>query len=176
MSFRHGFSQSTWSIAIIETKILQRRFVGSESVSDDRLRLDRLVAKETPEKLQCRCRVPAWLNDQVEDFAFVVDRSPKVHALTADLADHLVEVPATRGWMPAFLQVRRDLGTELGHPAADCFIAHVDAPLGQQLLDVAQTQREAEIKIASRAPVPVLDRRVGPDGPKAVAWRVWLAR
>ena len=36
--------------------------------------------------------------------------------------------------------------SELQRPAPDCFIAHVDASLGEQVLNVAEAQCEPEIK------------------------------
>ena len=71
---------------------------------------------------------------------------PKVHPFAPDLADHLVQVPARRRRGPATLQAPRNLGAELDRPAADRLVADIDPALSQQILDVAKTEREAEIQ------------------------------
>src|SRR5580692_9041725 len=47
---------------------------------------------------------------------------------------------------PAFTQVSRDHGSKMVHPAAHALIGHQDPTLGKQILDVAETQGEPDIK------------------------------
>lgn len=74
------------------------------AISRDRLRLDWLVAQKTTEKPRGGRCVPSALDDEVQDFAFVVDGAPPIHALSADRTDHLVRMPSGRWSRPTTLQ------------------------------------------------------------------------
>ena len=120
--------------------------MGQQAVCGDRLRLDRLVVQEALQKSESRLCVPPALDHKVQDFAFVVDRPPKVHPLAADPADHLVQVPARRRGPPPLLQPLGDQGAKLDGPAPDRFVADLDPPLRQKLLDVPKTKAEPEVQ------------------------------
>jgi hypothetical protein len=55
-------------------------------------------------------------------------------------------MPAIARPRATLAQPSRDRGTELQHPAPDRFVGNVEPSLGQQLLDIAVAQREAEIE------------------------------
>jgi hypothetical protein len=55
-------------------------------------------------------------------------------------------MPSARGRRSAPTRVRRDQRTELDHPAANGFAADLDAALGEEFLDVSDTQGELEIE------------------------------
>ena len=80
--------------------------------------------------------VPPGLNDQIKHLALIVHGASEIHAPSADLADHLVQMPARGGRWPPALQVPGDLRGELDRPTPDGFVADVDAPLNEHLLDV----------------------------------------
>ena len=69
--------------------------------------------------------------------------APQMHAPSADIADHLVQMPTRRRRRSPALQVPGDLRAELDRPAADFLIAHLDP---RWFLDVAETQGEAEVE------------------------------
>src|SRR5262245_9581575 len=75
----------------------------------------------------------------------MIDSTPQVHPLPVDPHHHLVQVPAiARPWMvPA--QPSRDHRSEFQHPTPDGFVRDVEAPLGEEFLDVAIAQREAQV-------------------------------
>ena len=44
------------------------------------------------------------------------------------------------------LSLRAMIAPNFEAPAADCLVGHIDAPLGEHILDVAVAQSEAEIE------------------------------
>lgn len=43
-------------------------------------------------------------------------------------------------------QLQSVVGTEPGYPAAHCLVADVDATLGEQLLDISETEWKAQVE------------------------------
>ena len=86
------------------------------------------------------------LNQHVEDLALVVDGTPQIHPLAGDSHHHLVEVPAIAGPRTAAAQSSRDHRSEFQHPTPDGFVRDVEPPLGEEFLDVAIAQGEAQIE------------------------------
>lgn len=75
---------------------LRRSSIGCELVRHDGLWADALIAEQLSKQFQGRRLVPALLDQNVENFAFVIDSAPKPHALAADPGGHLVQMPASR--------------------------------------------------------------------------------
>ena len=71
---------------VLETYRLTRALPESERYG--------LISQKALEQLQRRLRVPPALNDDVQHLALVIDGAPQEHALSADRADHFVEMPA----------------------------------------------------------------------------------
>jgi hypothetical protein len=86
------------------------------------------------------------LDDHIQHFALVINGTPEVHALPADVHDHFVEVPATARRRSAPLQIAGDLRSEFDRPATDGLVTDVNSTLGQHFFDVAETHCEAEIQ------------------------------
>ena len=59
-----------------QAKSAQRRLVRCEPISHDLLRLNGLVSQQTPEQPQSRISVSPSLNDDVQNFALIIDRAP----------------------------------------------------------------------------------------------------
>lgn len=97
------------SMAIIESGLAQSRSVRFESVRDEAVWLDMLIAQLPPQQSQCCSSVAAFLYDHFYHVAFVVDRAPQEHAFAADRADHFIEAPARRGRLFPTSKVRCDL-------------------------------------------------------------------
>ena len=76
----------------------------------------------------------------------MIDGTPQIHPLAGDPHHHLVEMPAIARPRATPTQPLCDRGTELPHPAPYGFLGDVEPALGQQLLDVAIAQGEAEIE------------------------------
>jgi hypothetical protein len=90
--------------------------------------------------------VPARLLDQdVEDFALLVDGAPQIHAFAGDPHDHLIQMPPiTRPGAP-LPQLSREEWPEFQDPAPDRFVGQVEPAFGKDILDVALAEREARI-------------------------------
>ena len=86
------------------------------------------------------------LDQHVEDFALGVDGAPQIDHPAIAFQIDLVEMPGGVRLRPAFTQVSRDHGSKMVHPAAHALIGHQDLALGKQILDVAETQGEPDIK------------------------------
>ena len=91
-------------------------------------------------------RISRSLDKQVEDLALVIDGPPEVHPLPGDPHHHLVQVPSVARPRAPLAQPSRDRGTEFQHPAPHRFVGDVEPALGQQFLDIAVAQGEAEIE------------------------------
>jgi hypothetical protein len=76
----------------------------------------------------------------------VIDGTPQIHPLAGDPHHNLVEMPAIARPRATPTQPSCDRGTELPHPAPYGLLGDVEPALGQQLLDVAIAQGEAEIE------------------------------
>src|SRR6266571_1829288 len=86
------------------------------------------------------------LHLDVEDDAVLVDCPPQPVALAFDLELHLVQMPfVTRASTPS-TQSCGVARAELCAPGSDRLVRDGHAPLGQQLLDVAQAQAEAVVE------------------------------
>ena len=129
-----------------ETKLSKRRAVGQQAIGRDLFRLNGLVAQQAPQQCQRRFRIPSSLNDEVENFAFVIDGAPQIHPSATDPADHFVKMPAWRRRRPAPLQPSSDQRSELDRPAADGLVADIHAPCREKLFNVAKAQAEAKVK------------------------------
>ena len=140
------FPQSARSVAVLAAQFLHRGGVGGQSVGRDRLRMDALVVEQFPGQLQRCSLVPTFLDQDVEDLALVVDGAPQVHPLAAKLHDHLIQMPAARRPGSRSAKVLGVEPAELERPAPDCLVTDLDAARGQQLLDVAKAEGEAEIQ------------------------------
>jgi hypothetical protein len=74
-----------------------------------------------------------------------IDGAPEIHLLAADPDKHLVEVPAPVRDRPSRVQPMCNNRPERRHPPTDGLVRHLDAALGEQVLDVPVAQGEAEI-------------------------------
>ena len=82
--------------------------------------------------------------------AFLIDRSPEVHHLAVELDVHLVEVPApmpepAHSADPLPADVRGEQRTEAVPPMPHRLVADVDAAFEQQVLNITQRERKADI-------------------------------
>jgi hypothetical protein len=67
-----------------QAKLAQRRLVRPQAIGHDLFWLNRLVSQQTPEQPQSRISVSPSLNDDVQNFALIIDRAPQEHPLSPD--------------------------------------------------------------------------------------------
>jgi hypothetical protein len=85
-----------------------------------------------------------------QHLAFVIDSPPKVVFLAVDLRENLVEVPLPAAGFHAVDAAFLDLGckhrAEAMPPEPDGFVADIHATLMQNILDIAQREREPHVQ------------------------------
>ena len=80
-------------------------------------------------ELAGRGRVPSRLDKDIEHFPFDINRAPKMHLLSVDPDEHLVEMPADMRLGPARPQPAGDVGAKHVDPAPDGFVGDLEASL-----------------------------------------------
>lgn len=103
--------------------------VGFEVVHGDALRREALLRQHLAQQSACRSCAASRLDQEIEHFAFVIDRPPEPVSSIADLNDHLVEMPAHTGTRTATTKVAPDEPTEFQEPAPYHLVRHIDAAL-----------------------------------------------
>ena len=148
-----------------QSKTPERGGVGAQLVGDQQFRHEALLLEQLAHQPQRRPTVASALDQHVEDLALVIDGAPEIRPLAGDAHHHLVQMPAIARPRATLAQPSRDRGTELQHPSPHRFVGDVEPSFGQQLLDIAVAQGEAEIE-----PDRVLDD-LGREAMAAVAER-----
>ena len=83
------------------------------------------------------------LNQNVDDIAVLIDRSPQVLLLTLNLHEHFIQIPEVAEPACFLLQPTSVLAAKLPAPLADRFKGDDDASLGQQIFDIPEAEAEA---------------------------------
>ena len=102
------------------------------------------------EEFQCSFLI-AFLGDEAfKHLPFVVHRAPQVVPPPIDLHEDLIEMPLpvarSHPLDPALLDLTGEHRTEPMPPKSDCFVADLDAPFMQKILDIPERQREPHIE------------------------------
>ena len=95
-----------------QMELPERGGIGAQLVSDRQLGRKALLLEQLAHQPHGRPFIPARLDQQIEDFALLIDGTPEVHAPSGDPHDHLVEVPSVARPGPPRAQASRDCGTE----------------------------------------------------------------
>ncbi len=107
-----------------------------------------MLLEQLSHQLECRSLVTFGLDQEVQNLAFSVDGAPEIHPPSADLYKHLIKMPpVVRPW-PEASEPPCIAVSELENPTTHGLVRHVEAALGQQILDVSEAQREAAIPSA----------------------------
>jgi hypothetical protein len=86
------------------------------------------------------------LDEDIQDLTFTVYSAPDVQLSAVDGDEHFVEMSPSAWPRPSSSQPARNDRAELQSPASDRLIGHIDATLGEHILDIAVAQTEAEIE------------------------------
>jgi hypothetical protein len=127
-----------------------------------------LALYQLAHQLDRRSSVTPALDEDVEDLALVVDGAPEIHPHAADPDHHLIEMPPRSRTRTALAESSREHRPELEDPTPDRLVRDIETPRGEQLLDVAVAQGEAEIQPdgvlddEGREPVPAIAGRDHP--------------
>ena len=139
-------SQPARSVAILTTQNLHCGLIRSQAIGHDYVRHEALVLEQFPEQFERSSLVAAHLDQDVENFTFLVDGPPHEHPLTTDADHHFVEMPNAGGTSALAANVGGDRRAELVGPAANGLVADVDATFGEQILNVAQARGKTQIE------------------------------
>ena len=120
---------------------------------------------------QCCSFITGFGDEALEDFSFVINGAPEVVHLAVDLHVHLIEMPSPVGDAlhpadPLPTNVACKHRTEAVPPEPDSLVAKVDTALEQQILDIPQRERKADIHHDHQA--DHLGRRV--EAAKGTRW------
>ena len=117
-----------------------------EAVGGKPFRREPLFLEQLAKEPACRLGVSPRLDEEIKHLAFVINGAPKPMPPSADLDDHLVQMP-TRARPRALLpEIARDHAAELQEPTPDRFIRCIDPTFGKQFLYVTEGQREAGVE------------------------------
>src|SRR5829696_2241133 len=133
-------------MAARETQLATGCAVGAELVGRELVWRVALLLEQFAHEPQGSLGVALGLDQQVQHLAFAIDGSPQIHTPALDRDHQLVQVPLARWSWPQPAQVAGEGGSELQDPAPDRLVGGLDAPLRQELLDIAVAQREPEIE------------------------------
>ncbi len=129
-----------------KAELADRRAVGAKFVGDDCRWREALLLQQFAHQPKRGLRVPAGLNQEIQDFALAVHGTPEIEPPPSDNDDHLVQVPPFgRSWPPTSDPPPID-PTEFQDPSSNCLIRDVETTLGKQVLNVPIAQRETAIE------------------------------
>ena len=94
------------------------------------------------EEFQCSFLVSGLGDKAFQDLTFVIDGAPKVVPLAVDLHENLVEMPLpmarSQTLDPTLPDLRGEHRPEPMPPKSNCFVADIDTPFMQKILNVSQ--------------------------------------
>ena len=125
---------------------LASRFVALEWVGDDDPRHVAQPLEAVAEKALGGALVAARLNPDVQHITVLIHRSPQVIALAIDAEINLIQMSLVAPTRGAAARRIGEVLAEFQTPRADRLVGDHDAARGQQFLDIAIAQGEAEIE------------------------------
>ena len=120
--------------------------VAGEAIGDDLLGRRTRMAEQFAEEPLRRLRIPAFLQEDIEGLAVLIDHPPQVSLLALDPYEYLVQVPGPPGPALPTTQLRSGVLSEAAHPATYALVAELNAALCKQLLHVSIAQGEAHVE------------------------------
>ena len=128
-----------------------RRRVASQPVGNQLPRWPLLLLQNFAKEALSGSLVSVARDQDIEDIAILVHRSPKITACATDRDEQLVSVPdvtETTLSPPQGSGIRR---SKLPAPGSNGFVGHGDAALGKKVLDIAKAQSEPMVQSNSMA-------------------------
>jgi len=130
------------------TDLFHRRSVRSKTVGYDRARSP-IALHSAFEELQRSSAIPVLRREYLKHFTLVIHRTPEIMRLATDPDEYLVQVPAPSRKRPMMNASFPDRGgkhrTEPVPPEPHRLVADIDAPLEQEIFDLSQRQRIADV-------------------------------
>ena len=120
--------------------------VGAQLVRHEDIRCIALLFEKLAHKAHGSGFIPFRLDQQVQDLALAIDRSPQPEPPSIDGDNHFVEMPLQTRARTAGAEPLSELRAELEDPTSHRLVRDIDAALGQEFLDVTVAEGEAEIE------------------------------
>ena len=111
-------------------KMPDGRAVGAQLVSRHLFRREALLSEQLAEEPDGCALVPSALNQDLEDFALMIDGTPQIQVPARNPDDHFVEMPSIARSRTAPPQSPGDRRSEFEHPTANALIGDVEPTLG----------------------------------------------
>ena len=141
----------SWPTTVATAKFSKCCSIRRQFVSRDFLPMDALVLEQLAQRPQRSAGIATLLDQHVQDFAFVVDRTPQPRPLAADLHQNFIEMPTAGRLGSGLSEISSEQSSELQAPTADCLVAGVNAALSKHFLDILKAQSEPEIETNAQA-------------------------
>ena len=122
------------------------RRVGPKLVCHNPARCETVLLEQLLHQSFGGFRIAPALDEEVQNFTFIVNRTPKPVAFSPNNDDHLVEVPMIAGPRSAPAQIGGDRQSKLQKPASDSLIGDINASFSEHVLDITKAQRESCIE------------------------------
>ena len=123
-----------------------RRRIASQLVGDELQRGPALVFQDLAKEALGSSSVSVAGDQDVEHVAILIHRSPKIMALAADRDEQLVHVPDVPQSTLSPPQRAGVFRSKLPAPGSNGFVGDSDATLRQEVLHVAEAEREAMVE------------------------------
>ncbi len=105
-----------------------------------------LVFQHLPQDALSGSPVSVACDQNIQDVAVLVHRSPKIMTFAADRDEHFVHVPDVAQATLSPPQSTSIRWSKLPAPGSNGFVGYSDAPLSEKVLDIAKAQREPMVQ------------------------------
>jgi len=120
--------------------------VGAQLIGHHDTRRDALASQELSHQAQSGFLTPPALQKGIKNIALGVDRPPKPVSLSVDGHDHFVQMPFVgEAISGSQANVADKLAGELRSSLRHGLERNLHTPLGEQVLDVTQTERKPKV-------------------------------
>ena len=116
-------------------------FVGDQSPRRLALALQHFAKESLGSSL-----VPAFSDQDIQNIAILVHRSPQVKLLTLNLHEDFIHMPGVTQSTPLASDRAGVFRSELETPEADGLVGDDDPPFSQQILDISKAQGESMVE------------------------------
>ena len=122
-------------------RAVRAQFVGHQHVGREAVFLEQLAYQFH------RCSLVALpLHQEIENFAFIVDRAPEPKPPARNCHGHLIEMPPRRWPWALAAKFAGEQRPEFQDPSPHRFVRDIQSSLGEQIFDVAITEGETNIE------------------------------
>ena len=123
-----------------------RSRIASQLVGDELQRWPLLVLQDLAKEAFGSFPVSVACDQDIEDVAILVHRSPKIMTFAADRDEHLVHVPDVSEATLSPPQSAGVLRPELPAPRSNGFVGYGDATLREKVLDIPKAETEPVVQ------------------------------